>query len=259
MDEIIDARKLILALCNENMGDWECIYEDIKSKKRLPLEVIENTKCDNKYVTIIDKTYPKDLKNREKPPFLLFYRGKYDLLIKEGNRMVIVNDHLSSSYSTDTLISICKELIKQVIFIMRIESKKEKYFAKILVDKGAKIIAILSKGLDNISEEDKELFDELSTKGLIISEYPIGVQMKTRKTELSSLKLAVAIANSVLLGGVTRKSSYYASVGYALANDLLIMSIPFNAGTNYVNNSLIRNGIELVENKEDVIEMLKMN
>ena len=68
----------------------------------------------------------------------------------------------------------------------------------------------------------------------------------------------MALSKCVLMGGITRKSIYYAGMGFALSKDLMMMSIPFNAGTNYINNKMIKHGVELVENEKDVIALLNM-
>lgn len=259
MNEVLDVRKVLLGLCFDNKGDWDGIYTDIKSKKPLSKSDLEmvNT-IDETYITVVDDNYPTYLKNMHKPSFVLFYRGNLELLADNRTRMLVLNDNLASNYSNETITSISKGVVDRVVFVVKFSTKKEKDLIRVLINKGAELVVVLNNGIDDIDDEDKELFETLCEKHLVVSEYPSIKGLKTKKTELYSLRLAIALSKCLLVGGITKKSAYYAGIGFALSSNQMIMSIPFNAGTNYINNKMIKNGAELVENEKDVIEILKM-
>ena len=258
--EVLDVNKVLLTMCIVNSGDWDKIYDCIKDKKVFNDSVIKETASLNteKYITLVDSNYPVQLKNTHKPPFVVFYRGNYDLLKDTKKKVVVINDNLASNYANETVFDICKGVVDKTVFIIRFGSKKEKELIKTLNDRGADLVVVLNRGLDIVDNEDKELYEKLCNRQLVISEYPNNLTVKTKKTELFSLKLAVSLADCALVGAITKKSPYYASIGFALENNITMMCIPFNAGSNYLNNKMIRNGAELVECENDVIEVLKM-
>ena len=259
MNEVLDVRKVLLGLCVDNKGDWDGIYADIKSKKPLSKSDLERVNTiDETYITVVDDNYPTYLKDMHKPSFVLFYRGKLELLDESRTRMLVLNDNLASNYSNETITNISKGVVDKVVFVVKFGTKKEKELIKVLVNKGAELVVVLNSGIDDIEDIDKELYETLCNNHLVISEYPYIKDIKSKKTELNSLRLAVALSKCVLMGGITRKSIYYAGMGFALSKDLMMMSIPFNAGTNYINNKMIKHGVELVENEKDVIALLNM-
>lgn len=258
-NEVLNMNKVLLCFSIANNGDWNGIYKNIKEKKPLTEEEVEYVNSYTEpYFTIVDDIYPTRLKADNMPPFVLFYRGNIEILSDTKAKMVVMNDNLASNYSNETITNICKGVEDRVVFVIKFGNKKDKELIRLLNDRGAELVAVYNRGLDSIDEEDKELFDTLCEKQLVISEYPINVLVKSKKTELNSLKLAVGLSNCALLGGISRKSPYYAGVGFALSSNVMMMSIPFNAGTNYINNKMLQHGVELVENEKDVINLLKM-
>lgn len=77
----MEARKILLALAIRYDNDWNRMYEAIQNKEDLS----ENDKSlvdsfSGNYITILDVDYPARLKQKYKPPFVLYYDGDLSLL-----------------------------------------------------------------------------------------------------------------------------------------------------------------------------------
>lgn len=78
-----EMRKAILYYAIKYQGDWNKIGQAIRSK-----ESFQKIKILESYVTIVDESYPLSFRQLRFPPWIIFYRGNYDLLKKRcgGNR-----------------------------------------------------------------------------------------------------------------------------------------------------------------------------
>lgn len=235
-------------------GDWEEIYKSIKERKEITNKGIEKVNKEiGKSITLVDGRYPKSLREKGKPPFVCYYEGDISLIGSSENCIAVLNDNLSSDYAYKTIEQICLGLVDKVIFVIQFGYKKSNMLIEKIVNKGGKVIAVLDRGIGSFDEEYESLYTHLSKKQLIISEFPKTIKEKNYKTEVNCIKLMIGLSNNVLVGGTTKRSAYNAGIAYAVSNSLNVMCIPFNAGSNYESNSLIKMGASLVENSDDVI------
>lgn len=72
-----EMRKAILYYAIKYQGDWNKIGQAIRSK-----ESFQEIKISESYVTIVDEAYPLSFRQLRFPPWIIFYRGNYDLLKK---------------------------------------------------------------------------------------------------------------------------------------------------------------------------------
>jgi len=78
---IVDGRTSLLALALKHGNDWNRMYEDIQSHKDIEDVFIEEAKnFTGNFITFLDKEYPSRLKNKYKPPLVLYYDGDISLL-----------------------------------------------------------------------------------------------------------------------------------------------------------------------------------
>lgn len=75
-------RDVLLAMAMRHDGDFKKIYNDLQTKAPYTPEEINQAKQSTKYkyITIIDSDYPEILKEKNAPPFVLFYEGNLKLL-----------------------------------------------------------------------------------------------------------------------------------------------------------------------------------
>ena len=95
----MQVREVMLYFSLKYKGVWEDIYEAIKSFVPIDEEEFRLLKEKNEasYVTIVDEEYPKSLKNINRPPFVLYYYGKYEY-INYMNKMAVVGSREPSQY-----------------------------------------------------------------------------------------------------------------------------------------------------------------
>lgn len=100
------AKDILVWLFIDRKGDWDAIYNDIKSKRKPPFESADALRgyvgrflwkegLDG-FVTILDEGYPCSMKSVLKPPFVVFYKslnGAYPLKVGSlGASVAIVGD-----------------------------------------------------------------------------------------------------------------------------------------------------------------------
>lgn len=75
-------RDILLAMSMRHEGNFKKIYTDLQTKAPYTPEEINQAKqaVNYKYVTIIDSDYPETLKQKDCPPFILFYEGNLKLI-----------------------------------------------------------------------------------------------------------------------------------------------------------------------------------
>lgn len=69
-------RKILICLHKRYNGDFDSIYQAIKSKESVSYEEIKELDTEleeygDTYITIIDDDYPPKLRGRNKPPFVI--------------------------------------------------------------------------------------------------------------------------------------------------------------------------------------------
>lgn len=250
------ARETIIALSIVHNGDWNKIFECIKNKTLLEDRVVDNAmSIGYDCLTLIDAEYPEKVKQKSKPPFVIYCDGNRDLLISnETKHFGVLNDTLASNYAIESTFKIVKDLIDERVIVIPYSSKKSGEFIQKVIKNGGKVIAILDKGIGELNCDNLELYRELKKNHLIISTYPQNVAKKTLNTEITAIQLFSSICDEILIGGVCDRTPQSSSIGFGLANGSTIYCIPFPMGSNFVNNRLIREGAVLVETANDILE-----
>ena len=93
-------------------GDSKKILSAIERKEQVDLIELQEIKeiIKDKYITLLDKNYPKEFMNVIDPPFIIFYRGDISLLNKKSLAFIyilcsFINAFVSlSSFISDSVI-----------------------------------------------------------------------------------------------------------------------------------------------------------
>ncbi len=121
---------------------------------------------------------------------------------------------------------------------------------------GNRVIAVLGCGVDRIyPRENKDLYNELLTRGCILSEYPpetppLSENFPPRNRIISGL------SDGVLIVEAAKKSGSLITAEFALEQNRDVFAIPGNIGAPACegSNRLIRNGAELVQDADDILQ-----
>lgn len=213
-----------------------------------------------KIVTVWDEDYPSLLKKIYDPPLLLYYKGNYSE--SDDFCIAIVGTRGPTNYGKIQAEKISSELAAQGITIVSglargVDSVAHKAALKI----GGRTISVIGSGLDIIyPPENKELFEEIAEKGLIISEYKLGTKpdaqnFPRRNRIISGLSLGCVIIESGAEGGAMQTANF------ALDQNREVFAVPGNLGIRQSEgtNLLIQKGeAKLVRSSEDILFELEL-
>jgi DNA processing protein len=212
-----------------------------------------------KIIPITSNEYPDLLKKIYDPPVILYTRGNYDKE-KLVNCIGIVGTRKPSDYGKRISEMFAEELSSTGIsvvsgFARGVDTAAHK---AVLQNRNSKAItaAVFGCGVDIVyPPENKKLYEEMTEKGLLISEYelsaiPDAVNFPKRNRIISGLSYGTIVVESDTDGGalITART--------ALDQSREVFAVPgyitskLSKGT----NALIKNGqAKLVENLEDVL------
>jgi DNA processing protein len=217
-------------------------------------------KINGKIITIWDAQYPELLKKIYDPPIILYTKGNYS--DKDQYAISIVGTRTPTAYGKNMADRFAGELAKQNIpVISGLARGIDSVAHKSVLKSNGRTIAILGTGLDVIyPPENRKLFDEISEKGLIISEYPIGTKpdaqnFPKRNRIISGMTLGTLVIETGLNGGAMQTAAY------ALDQNREVFALPGNIGIKQSEgtNALIRKGeAKLVTAPEEILEELEI-
>lgn len=165
--------EILLYLAAKYKGEWNRIYKAIKEKENILEEefnnLIKSIKQDNfKFVSIIDKEYPKQLLNINKPPFVLFYEGNWEIL---SNAKKCV--YLTGEYETEEIVKYIDRLEnnEDYVFFSMFWNGLEKTILRKLLERKFKVVILLPSGIEYAKNNlNLDIFQ--NEKCLFLSEYP---------------------------------------------------------------------------------------
>lgn len=132
------------------------------------------------YCTFDDNNYPASLLELKDRPPLIYYKGNIELLNNNDNIAVIGSRNCSQNglkiaYETG------KKLAENKINVVNgLALGCDTAALRGAIDNGGTCVAVMPSGLDNIQpKSNRKLAEEiLESKGCLISEYPIGTELK---------------------------------------------------------------------------------
>ncbi|MGH1536665.1 MAG: DNA-processing protein DprA [Gammaproteobacteria bacterium] len=214
-------------------------------------------------LTIQDPLYPTLLKQIPDPPCVLYVLGNANLTATLLNdpQLGIVGSRNASVYGKEISTSFAKKLASNGLVItsgLASGVDGAAHRGALQADIG-NTIAVAACGLDRVyPAEHRQLAEQISQRGLLVSEFPIGTSpmpghFPRRNRIISGLSLGTLIVEASL------KSGSLITARLALEQGREVFAIPgsihnpLSKGT----HNLIRNGAKLVETVEDVLEELK--
>lgn len=101
-------------------GNWLKICQALETKEKIAYEDLINieTKITCRYVTIIDREYPKSLCNIYRPPFVLFYVGDLAVLNGQKHKLAICGTTAPNKRGLMTTKMLTKKILKRKITLI---------------------------------------------------------------------------------------------------------------------------------------------
>lgn len=205
-------------------------------------------------ITILDDAYPEGLRNLALPPYVLFYKGKLELL--KAPAMAVVGSRNMLPYAHALTRHMIPILSKRYVIVSGL-AKGIDAAAHTVALSGCSTIAVLGCGIDRIYPmENKALYDEIAEKGLILSEYPRhALPLKHRFPWRN--RIVAGLSHAVVVMQADLKSGSMITVNEALNLGKDVYTFPY--GLDHPEgqgcNLLIQQGANLILCEEDLLEI----
>lgn len=252
------ANELLLYLSCKYGGDWHKMFQAIKARENVVPELVEGFAANysTPYITIVDPDYPSILKECNQPPFVLFYRGKIDLIKDWRKCITIVGSRDAKTYGMNKCLEIAQDIAKEGYTVVSGLAKGIDTAAIRGALEAGKAVGVLGTGLDTAyPSENRELQELVAQKGLLLTEYPNGVGVKKENFPCRNRILA-SLSCLTLLGGSAKQSGTLITAGLAADMGREVACLPYRADEGSSNNLLIQTGAALVQNAQDVLNLV---
>lgn len=260
-ENILQASRSELLSLGINNAIIEGLHKPVKEAIQRDLSWLEHE--NHHLLTIQDSAYPHLLKQISNPPCVLYILGKLEHasnLLSEP-QLSIVGSRNSSAYGKEIATSFSEGLAASGLVITSGLASGIDGAAHhgALQAKIGNTIAVTACGLNRVyPAEHRQLAEQISKRGLLISEFPIGTtplpgHFPRRNRIISGLSLGTLVVEASM------KSGSLITARLAIEQGREVFAIPGSIHNPLSKgcHSLIRNGAKLVERIEDVLEELK--
>ncbi len=207
-------------------------------------------------ITFFDEHYPPLLKEIYQPPWVLYAKGRIELLQKP-NKLAVVGSRKATAYGEMAIQILFPELIKQNYIIvsglaMGIDALSHRYAMKL----GGDTIGVIAGGIDYFyPKENLPIAKRMMEEQLILSEYPPGTRPEkwhfpSRNRIISGLCLGTLIIEA------QRKSGSLITANFAVNEGREVFAVPGNIISPHSmgTNELIQQGAKLVKTASDITD-----
>ena len=208
-------------------------------------------------ITTSDARYPPLLREIFDPPVLLFARGRLELL--QSIMLGVVGTRRPTPYGLAVAERLSSDLAHAGMTIVSgmargIDSAAHKG----VLAAGGDTVAVLGCGVDVIyPSENRKLATELATKGLIVSEFPMGAtafpqNFPIRNRIISGMSVGVLVVEGAQYSG----SAITAKLAIDQGREVFAVPGNITSKLSWGPNLLIKQGAKLIQDWNDVIAEL---
>ena len=243
-------------------GDYDLKPETVNKIKKLKDSYGRIMKITQKYkkiaeennikvVSCLESRYPYNWKVLSGMPQVFYVKGNYDLIdqMTLKGSVAVVGSRSPSKYSQYATDQICRELGEKGVTIvsgMAYGIDRQAHISSVNTKGGT--IAVLAGGADNIyPPKNKDIYDLMSIKGLIISEMPPG-QQPLRQYFPSRNRLIAGLTDCTLIMEAGAVSGTLHTASFAANQGKEVFVLPNNI---YYENAL--GGLKLLEDGGNVL------
>lgn len=227
-------------------------------KSLLEANKILNACCENdiRILTMQEEAYPAALRAIADPPIVLYVKGSIPEL-EERPVIGIVGSRNASAYG----LSVAEQLgynlhAGSCTVISGMAKGIDGAAMRGALKSGDRVIAVLGCGVERIyPRENTDLYKELLTRGCILSEYPPGTPPLPENFPPRN-RIISGISDGVLIVEAAKNSGSLITAEFALEQNRDIFAVPGNIGIAACegSNRLLKNGAELVQSANDILE-----
>lgn len=210
------------------------------------------------FVTILDESYPVNLKYIDDRPAVLYYKGRLDAL-RDSQSIAFVGARKCTDYGKWA----CKNLAGSIAqagltTVSGLAYGIDAMCHKATLEVGGRTIGVIGCGIDQVyPKANKFLYEKIEEEGLILSEFPletppISYNFPRRNRIISGISLATVVIEA------KEKSGTMITTRCALDQGKEVFAVPGNINSIYSKgtNKLIQDGSKLILCAEDILEEL---
>jgi len=233
---------------------YQLFQMDFKNKELIN-EIKRDSDC-YQIMTIVDDGYPSLLKQVKDPPLVLYLHGNASLLNNQPS-LSVVGSRTPTDHAREKMAYILSPLIKSNFTIVSGMARGIDSFAhELSLALDGHTIAVLGSGFNHIyPRENRSLFNHLSSKGLLISEYPPNTpprkyQFPERNRIISGLSFGTLVIEA------KERSGTMITVDQALDQGRDVFAVPGCPLLKETHgcNKIIQDGGKLVFKADDIAE-----
>jgi len=211
------------------------------------------------FVTIKDLNYPKNLIDLEDSPIVLYIKGS--LSDRDNKSISVVGTRKNTLYGELVTKTFVKNLVKEKFTIISGLARGIDTIAhKTCLEQKGRTIAVLACGLDQIyPPENLNLSQEVCKNGALISEYPLGYQIKASNF-VNRNRIISGISKATLVIEGAKKSGTLLTASQAALQGRTVFAVPGDVRSflSAAPHFLIRNGATLATSSQDIIDELNI-
>ncbi len=204
----------------------EKVDEFFKNRENVDKYLEYNYKNNIMFLPIINKKYPRILRNIYDPPIVLYIRGNVDIL--QNPSFAIVGARSASDYGKKVAKAFSYALATKNINIVSGLAKGIDTYSHIgAINANKHTIAVLGTGLDIIYPKDnnKLYMDILEKNGLIITEYVVGTKPKPMNFPARN-RIISGLSFGILVVEASKNSGSLITADFALEQGKNVYAIP---------------------------------
>lgn len=205
-------------------------------------------------ITLDHPDYPKQLTNIYNPPPVLFFYGKLQEMT--GNVVAVVGARRCSAYGKHVAEQLARELADAGFTVVSGMARGIDTAAHKGALQTGYTVAVLGSGADVIyPPENNKLYQEITHKGVVISEFPPGTPPRAGNFPARN-RVISGLSNAVLVIEAAEKSGALITVDYALEQGRDVYAVPGCITNTYSKgcHKLIQQGAKLVASVTDILE-----
>jgi DNA processing protein len=223
-------------------------------------ELAKVEECGAKIITLLDPSYPAALKEIHDPPILLYVKGKD--LPKNLTFVGVVGSRNPSPYGVKSAEMIGQGLGRRGLGVVSGMAKGIDASAHwgCLAGHGF-TIAVLGTGIDIVyPAQHRKLAHSIADKGVLISEFPLGTPPEPKNFPIRN-RIISGLSRGVIVVEATMKSGSLITAALALEQGREVFAVPgsIHSFKSTGCHFLIKQGAQLIENSDDVLDELGMN
>jgi len=210
-------------------------------------------------ITWDDPAYPEQLRQITQSPFVLYIKG--ELVNEDDWAVAIVGTRRHSDYGRQITENISHTLARNGITIISGLARGIDGVAhQAALEAGGRTIAVLGSGVDiTYPPEHRDLGEDISRQGALISDYPLGTppdgsNFPPRNRIISGLSKAIIVIEAGERSGALITATYAAEQGKDVFAAPGKITSPMSKGTNL----LIKQGAHPLLESQDILDVLNM-